>query len=66
MKGCWDPEFEPSVEEIMDYQWDMAILLIRFLWRARMACGGHIRINRLKPQAPMYAYTENLQFVDVS
>ena len=18
-KGCWDPEFEPSVEEIMDY-----------------------------------------------
>ena len=20
MKGCWDPEFEPSVEEIVDYQ----------------------------------------------
>jgi hypothetical protein len=20
MKGCWDPEFEPSVEEIMDYR----------------------------------------------
>jgi hypothetical protein len=20
MKGCWDPEFKPSVEEIMDYQ----------------------------------------------
>ena len=19
MKGCWDPEFEPSVEEIVDY-----------------------------------------------
>ena len=19
MKGCWDPEFEPSVEEILDY-----------------------------------------------
>ena len=19
MKGCWDPEFEPSVEEIMKY-----------------------------------------------
>ena len=19
MKGCWDPQFEPSVEEIMDY-----------------------------------------------
>ena len=20
-KGCWDPEFEPSVEEIVDYRW---------------------------------------------
>ena len=20
MTGCWDPEFEPSVEEIMDYR----------------------------------------------
>ena len=20
MKGCWEPEFEPSVEEIMDYR----------------------------------------------
>ena len=19
MKGCWDPEFEPSIEEIVDY-----------------------------------------------
>ena len=28
MKGCWDPEFEPSVEEIVDYP---MILLI--LWR---------------------------------
>ena len=34
MKGCWDPEFEPSVEEIVDYRWDMAILSVRFLWRA--------------------------------
>ena len=22
MKDCWDPEFEPSVEEIVDYRWD--------------------------------------------
>jgi hypothetical protein len=29
MKGCWDPEFEPSVEEIMEYRWDMAILSVR-------------------------------------
>ena len=27
MKGCWDPEFEPSVEEIVDY---LMILLWRF------------------------------------
>ena len=35
MTGCWDPEFEPSVEEIVDYRWDMAIFSVRFLWRAR-------------------------------
>ena len=35
MIGCWDPEFEPSVEEIVDYRWDMAILSDRFLWQAR-------------------------------
>ena len=34
-KACWGPEFEHSVEEIMDYQWDKAILSVRFLWRAR-------------------------------
>ena len=36
MKGCWDPEFEYSVEEIMDYRWYniMAILSVRFLWRS--------------------------------
>ena len=22
MKGCWDPEFKPSVEEIMDYRYN--------------------------------------------
>ena len=31
MTGCWDPEFEPSVEEIVDYRWYMAILSLRFL-----------------------------------
>ena len=31
MTGCWDPEFEPSVEEIIDYRWYMAILSICFL-----------------------------------
>ena len=73
--GCWDPEFEPSVEEIVDYRY-MAILSVRFLWRARTlgdflfslayGSGGHVRVNRLKPRAPIYAYTEHAQFVDVS
>ena len=39
MKGCWDLEFEPSVEEIMDYRWYMAILSVRFLWRVRTLGG---------------------------
>ena len=51
----------------------MAILSVHFLWRARtrggggegslfslaqVAGGGHVRVNRLKPRAPLYAYTE--------
>ena len=28
--------------------------------------GGHVRVNRLKPRAPIFAYTENAQFVNVS
>ena len=28
--------------------------------------GGHIRVNWLKPRAPIYAYTEHAQFVDVA
>ena len=28
--------------------------------------GGHVRVNRLKPRAPiLYAYTEHAQFVNV-
>ena len=34
MKGYWDLEFEPSVEEIVDYRCDMAILSVCFLWQA--------------------------------
>ena len=34
MKGLYDPEFEPILEEIVDYQWDIAILSVRLLWRA--------------------------------
>ena len=31
-----------------------------------LAGRGHVRVNRLKPRAPIYAYTEHAQFVDVS
>ena len=34
IKVCWGPEFEPSVEEIVDYWWDMVIPSVHFLWRA--------------------------------
>ena len=84
MKGCWDPEFKPSVEEIVDYRWyNMAILSVRFFWWAHTWGGGgfpytvwHMAgapvevasrsLNQLKPCAPIYAHTENAQFVEVS
>ena len=59
----------------------MAIFSVRFLWQARTRGdfpiqsiystwqalgGGHVRVNRLEPRAPIYAYTEHAQFVDVS
>ena len=31
-----------------------------------MAGQGHVLVNRLKPHAPIYVYTEHAQFVDVS
>ena len=27
---------------------------------------GHVWVNRLKPRAPIYAYTEHAQFINVS
>ena len=27
---------------------------------------GHVRVNRLKPRAPVYACMEHAQFIDVS
>ena len=33
---------------------------------AHAAGGGHVWVNRLKPCAPLYAYTEHAQFVNVS
>ena len=36
------------------------------IYSKHMAGGGHVRVNRLKPRAPIYAYTEHAQLVDVS
>ena len=79
MTGCWDPEFKPSVEEIVDYPmilWrfsQFAFFSERALWgdfpiqsSTWHAGGGHVRVNRLKPRAPLYTYTEHAQFVNVS
>ena len=75
IKSVETQNFEPSVEEIMDYRWYM-ILSVCFLWWARtvrnslfsLACvsGGHVRVNRLMLHTLIYAYTEHAQFVDVS
>ena len=75
MKGSWDLEFEPSVEEIMDYRWyNMVILSVSFLWRARalggislfsLACTRQVEVmsgSIGSSRAP----TEHAQFVGVS
>ena len=79
MKGCWDPEFEPSVEEIVDYPMISFWRFSQFAFSSEFAfrAGGfpysvehmaaQVTVNRLKPRAPiLYAYTEHAQFVDVS
>ena len=79
-KGYWDLEFEPSVEEIVDYRLiyiiygDFLSLLSLVsshsggisLFSLAHGSGGHVRVNRLKPCAPILLYTEHAQFVDVS
>ena len=74
MKGCWDPEFEPSVEEIVDYPVISLWRFSQFAFSSELAfrAGGfpysveHMATcNRLKPRAPIYACTEHAQFVDV-
>ena len=77
MKGCWDPEFEPSVEEIVDYPMISFWRSLSSLSLASSLSGQgdfpiqsstwQVKVNRLKPRAPiLYAYTEHAQFVDVS
>ena len=78
MKGCWNPEFEPSVEEIVDYPMISLWRFSQFAFSSELAfrAGGfpysvehmaQVKVNRLKPRAPIvYAYTEHAQFVNVS
>ena len=79
MKGCWDPEFEPSVEEIVDYPMISLWRFSQFAFSSELAfraggfpysverCTWQVKVNRLKPHAPiLYAYTEHAQFVNVS
>ena len=79
MKDCWDPEFEPSVEEIVDYPMISLWRFSLFAFSSELAfrAGGfpysvehmaaQVKVNRLKPRAPiLYAYTEHAQFVNVS
>ena len=79
MKACWGPEFEPSVEEIVDYPMISLWRFSQFAFSSELAfrAGGfpysieHVagegQCNRLKPRAPiLYAYTEHAQFVNVS
>ena len=68
MKGCWDPEFEPSVEEIVDYPMISLWRFSQFAFSSELAfrAGGfpysveHMAgegPNQLKPRAPiLYAY----------
>ena len=79
MTGCWDPEFEPSVEEIVDYPMIYGDSLSSLSLASSLSGGicsfpysvehiWQVKVNRLKPRAPIiiYAYTEHAQFVNVS
>ena len=80
MKACWGPEFEPSVEDIVDYPMISLWHFSQFAFSSELAfrAGGfpysveHVagegqRCNRLKSHAPiLYSYTEHARFVNVS
>ena len=78
MKGCWDPEFEPSIEEIMDYPMISLWCFSQFAFSSELAfrAGGfpysveHMAGEGQPAQAArapiLYAYTEHVQFVNVS
>ena len=65
MKACWDPEFEPSVEDIVDYPMISLWRFSQFAFSSELAfraggfpysvehVAGQVKINRLKPRAPI-------------
>ena len=64
MTGCSDPEFEPSVEEIVDYRYGDFLSSLSLasshsggisLYSLAHGSGGHVQVNRLKTRAPIYA-----------
>ena len=77
MTGYWDTEFEPSVEEIVDYRMIYGDSLSS-LSLASSLSGGISLFSRAhgrwmsrpgqpaQAARPFYAYTEHAQFVNVS
>ena len=61
MEGCCEPEFEPCIEEIMDYRWDLAILSVRFFGKV-VLCLFILAHNgsRLRPGQPAHAACPNI------
>ena len=77
MKACWGPEFEPSVEEIVDYPMISLWRFSQFAFSSELAFRAgrfpysvehvQVKVNQLKPRAPiLYVYMEHAQFVNVS
>ena len=46
-KGCWDPEFQPSVEEIVDYRW-------WWWWFSQFTFFGELALGGISPFSLAY------------
>ena len=69
MTGCWDPEFEPSVEEIVDYPMIYGDSLSSISSASSLSGGDfpiqsstwQVKVNRLKPRAPNYTRIRSMR-----
>ena len=75
MTACWDPEFEPSIEEIVNHRWYNCGDSLSWLSLVSSQSGGFpysvqhlasVHVNWLKPRTPIFVYAELAQFVNVS